>query len=121
MDSKPREKLAGREARQLKEIESGRCGQREHSRIQKHLWVLSVGSRYEKPMINRPYARSAVWWSWPGLNRRPRECHSRALPTALQPHPNQNGKKAEYTRKIKALRTRGHANTQIQASQESIG
>ena len=26
------------------------------------------------------------WWSWPGLNRRPRECHSRALPTALQPH-----------------------------------
>ena len=27
-----------------------------------------------------------IWWSWPGLNRRPRECHSRALPTALQPH-----------------------------------
>ena len=26
------------------------------------------------------------WWSWPGLNRRPRECHSRALPTAPQPH-----------------------------------
>ena len=27
-----------------------------------------------------------IWWSWPGSNRRPRECHSRALPTALQPH-----------------------------------
>src|SRR5690606_35614525 len=30
--------------------------------------------------------REMDWWSWPGLNRRPRECHSRALPTALQPH-----------------------------------
>jgi hypothetical protein len=26
------------------------------------------------------------WWTWPGSNRRPRECHSRALPTALQAH-----------------------------------
>src|SRR5439155_20431897 len=34
--------------------------------------------------------RSLVWWSWPGLNRRPRECHSRALPTALQPHVNRS-------------------------------
>ena len=33
----------------------------------------------------RPTATSS-WWSWPGLNRRPRECHSRALPTAPQPH-----------------------------------
>ncbi len=29
------------------------------------------------------------WWSWRGLNPRPRECHSRALPTAPQPHPTE--------------------------------
>src|SRR3954452_23321933 len=26
------------------------------------------------------------WWSQAGSNRRPRECHSRALPTELWPH-----------------------------------
>lgn len=44
-------------------------------------------AQLQKPLNSRRYARSAVWWSWPGLNRRPRECHSRALPTAPQPHP----------------------------------
>src|SRR5439155_17430419 len=38
----------------------------------------------------RRFKRSLVWWSWPGLNRRPRECHSRVLPTALQPHVNRS-------------------------------
>ena len=30
---------------------------------------------------------SMSWWTWPGSNRRPPECHSGALPTALQAHP----------------------------------
>jgi hypothetical protein len=37
-------------------------------------------------MLKKTERREENWWSWPGLNRRPRECHSRALPTALQPH-----------------------------------
>ena len=27
-----------------------------------------------------------LWWSRPGSNRRPLECHSSALPTELRPH-----------------------------------
>ena len=40
---------------------------------------IPVGAKRCRPVADR-------WWSWPGLNRRPRECHSRALPTAPQPH-----------------------------------
>src|SRR5574340_192799 len=56
-----------------------------------------------QPGSNSCRRTSVVWWSWPGLNRRPRECHSRALPTAPQPHASlmshvhRNGKTAPVT------------------------
>src|SRR5439155_21828130 len=38
--------------------------------------------------VMRLEARSQekIWWSWRGLNPRPSDCQSDALPTALQPH-----------------------------------
>src|SRR3989442_10264737 len=39
--------------------------------------------------VMRLEARSQekIWWSWRGLNPRPSDCQSDALPTALQPQP----------------------------------
>ena len=71
--------------------------------------------KYEKSQNSRRDARSAVWWSWPGLNRRPRECHSRALPTAPQPH---SGRFRDQNNMENCdVETTWHANTQYRASQ----
>ncbi len=54
-------------------------------------WVYSLSHQWEcvngkGRKLQMPRRGEYIWWSWPGLNRRPRECHSRALPTAPQPH-----------------------------------
>src|SRR5262245_2538025 len=56
----------------------------------------SENCSYFEPLAARLLPRVEVWWSWPGLNRRPRECHSRALPTALQPHIVSSGNARKY-------------------------
>src|SRR5690606_31060966 len=52
--------------------------------------VGASGTRRREPAKRKtlwnPGSRGLIWWSRAGSNRRPRECHSRALPTELRPH-----------------------------------
>ena len=46
---------------------------------------LSKNDRRGRPRLNQK-ERTACWWSWAELNRRPSACKADALPTELQPH-----------------------------------
>ena len=41
-----------------------------------------------------------IWWSQAGSNRRPRECHSRALPTELWPRSETKNQKSEARNRV---------------------
>ncbi len=82
MNSNERKKSVGWEARQLeidKQLFEETAG---YVTTENHTTMNGLLCRSNRPT----FAPGEGWWSWPGLNRRPRECHSRALPTALQPH-----------------------------------
>ncbi len=107
-----REWSGGWEARQGDEIKHS-----EHPRIRifRLLSRLSGRDNYDQSQKSDRVKRSLVWWSWPGLNRRPRECHSRALPTAPQPHPGRF--RDQINMENCGVEQRRHANTQCRASQ----
>src|SRR5262245_27985229 len=42
-------------------------------------WLAAIATDVDQP------SSWGIWWSQAGSNRRPRECHSRALPTELWP------------------------------------
>jgi site-specific DNA recombinase len=59
---------------------------RPYYRAQTTLQTLSLMEDMPGSEGSDPGSTSVRWWTWSGSNRRPRECHSRALPTAPQAH-----------------------------------